>query len=50
VPDVARYLIDRGLRFAPAVAGDEAAYRAMHTALAGYDVAVNTPDGPVNKE
>jgi len=44
VQDVARYLVERGLRFAPAVAGDEAAYQAMHSILAAYDLAVNTQD------
>jgi len=44
VQEVAGYLIDRGLRFAPAIAGDEAAYTAMHSALAAYDVAVNTQE------
>ena len=31
-----------GLRFAPATQGDEGAYTATHSALAAYDVAVNT--------
>jgi hypothetical protein len=50
VQDVAKYMIDRGLRFAPAVTGDEGAYQAMHSALAAYDVAVNTQEVAVNKE
>jgi len=51
VQDVAKYMIDRGLRFAPAVAGgDEAAYQAMLSALAAYDVAINTQDVATTKE
>jgi hypothetical protein len=42
VQEVANYMIERGLRFAPAVEGDEAAYTAMHSVLAAYDVAVGT--------
>jgi hypothetical protein len=42
VQELAKYMIDHGLRFAPAVEGDEAAYQALHTALATYDVGVNT--------
>ncbi len=41
VQELAKYMIERGLRFAPSVDGDDAAYTAMHTALATYDVAVN---------
>ena len=41
IQDLAKYMIDRGMRFAPSVDGDDAAYTAMHTALATYDVAVN---------
>jgi hypothetical protein len=48
--DVVNFMVDRGLRFAPAVAGDEGAYVAMHTALAAYDVAVNTQDVASNKQ
>jgi hypothetical protein len=51
VQDIAKYMIDRGLRFAPAVgSNDEAAYLAMHSFLAAYDVAVNTQDVAANKE
>jgi hypothetical protein len=31
----------KGLQFAPAVAGDEGAYVAIHRALAAYDSAAN---------
>jgi hypothetical protein len=51
VQAVASYMIDRGLRFAPAVLnGDDAAYQAMLTALAAYDVAISAQDVAVNKE
>lgn len=44
-PDVRKivdYMVANGLRFAPpSEAGDEAAYQALHSALAAYDVAVN---------
>jgi hypothetical protein len=41
VADLVRFMTERGLSFAPAVAGDEAAYRAVHQALAAYDTAVH---------
>jgi hypothetical protein len=52
--DVARlveYMRENGLRFAPAVPGDEAAYRALHSALVAFDagmspVASRPPDKP----
>jgi len=50
VQDITNYMIERGLRFAPAIAGDEAAYTAMHSLLAAYDVAVNTQQVVANKE
>lgn len=40
--EVADYLVANGLRFAPAAAGDEAGYRALHSALVNFDVALNT--------
>ena len=43
VPDLVRWLTDKGLQFAPAIPGDEAAYTALHGALAAYDKAVRTP-------
>src|SRR5262249_46436712 len=42
VKESAAYLIRNGLKFAAATQGAEAAYQAMHSALAAYDVAVNT--------
>jgi len=41
IHDLAKYMIDKGLKFAPAVAGDEAAYQALHAALVALDVTVN---------
>lgn len=38
---VVQYMLENGLRFAAATANDEAAYRAIHSALATYDIAVN---------
>lgn len=35
------YMVKNGLRFAPAVSGDEAAYRAVHSGMAAFDVALN---------
>jgi hypothetical protein len=37
VAELVKYLADNGLRFAPATQGDEAAYRALLTALQSYD-------------
>jgi len=41
VQEIADYMIRNGLKFAAATQGDEAAYQAMQSALAAYDVAVN---------
>jgi hypothetical protein len=35
------YMAEKGLTFAPATAGDEAAYQALYSALANYDVALH---------
>jgi hypothetical protein len=37
VAELVKFLSDNGLVFAPAVPGDEPAYRAMYDALAAYD-------------
>ena len=34
-------MVKNGWRFAPALQTDEAAYRAMHSALVAFDVALN---------
>jgi hypothetical protein len=41
VRELAQHMIDHDLRFAPAVAGDEAAYLKFYQALATYDVIAN---------
>ena len=44
------YLSAKGLSIAPAVQGDEAAYQAVHSALAAYDIAYNTQFASAPKE
>jgi hypothetical protein len=39
--EVVKFMSDKGLKFAPATPGDEAAYRALHQALAIYDVSLS---------
>jgi hypothetical protein len=41
VRELAQYMIAHDLRFAPAVAGDEATYIKFYQALATYDVVAN---------
>jgi hypothetical protein len=43
IQQITAYMIQEGLLFASATPGDESAYRAMHSALAAYDVEVNAP-------
>jgi len=50
IQEVADYMIEKGLRFGPASVNDEATYRAVHAALATYDVAMNTQHGYDPKE
>jgi hypothetical protein len=40
VAELVQQMVDKGLRFAPALPGDETAYSALHQALATYDRAV----------
>jgi hypothetical protein len=40
VAELVEHMNSHGLRFAPAVAGDESAYRALHSALAACDRAL----------
>jgi hypothetical protein len=47
---VAEFLIKSGLTVAPATPGDEAAYNALHTALANYDVGVNAQTAVASKQ
>ncbi len=42
VAELVQNMLDAGLQFAPAVAGDEAAYVALHRALATFDGAMQT--------
>lgn len=37
VSELVNYMKEKGLRFAPAVTGEEAAYRALHQAMVAYD-------------
>jgi hypothetical protein len=48
VPELVRFMLTKGLRFAPAVSGDEGAYVALHAALAAYagDVTPRLTAGP----
>jgi hypothetical protein len=45
VLDLVKYMTDNGLQFASAVAGDEAAYVALHRALAAYTQGLQHADG-----
>jgi hypothetical protein len=45
VPELVQHMTQNGLRFAPAVAGDEPAYLALHQALAEYRRAVSPNQG-----
>jgi hypothetical protein len=47
IQDVAGYMIREGLQFAPALPGDERAYRAVHSAFAAYDMAVHQEASPL---
>jgi hypothetical protein len=44
VAELVKYMSDKGLRFAPATPGDEAAYRALHQALANYDMSISVAE------
>jgi hypothetical protein len=50
VQEVVEYLVQNGLRVAPATAADEAAYRALHSALATYNIAMNSQTAAPQKE
>lgn len=41
VQDLVKYMADNGLQFASAVAGEEAAYLALHRALVAYEMSLN---------
>lgn len=42
VADLTRHMSSQGLKFAPATAGDEASYTALHRSMATYDTALNS--------
>jgi hypothetical protein len=42
VQELLNYMTANGLRFAPSTSGDEAAYQALHDALAGWSVALES--------
>jgi hypothetical protein len=42
IQEVADYMVANGLRFAPSTVSDEAGYRALHSALVAFDIALNT--------
>lgn len=50
IQDVTDYLVSNGLRFAPATAGDEAGYRAFHSMMVQFDVALNNGTAPSESE
>jgi len=39
VPELVKYMSEQGLRFAPAVPGEEGPYQALYQALVSYDLA-----------
>ncbi len=41
VPELVEHMVKQGLRFAPAVPGDEQAYVALHQAVVNYDLAMH---------
>ncbi len=48
VQEVSDYMVANGLRFAPATVYDEGGYRALHSALVAFDIALNT--GPSSSD
>jgi hypothetical protein len=50
VKELIDYMRSKGLTFAPAVSGDEAAYQALYQALAAYDVAAHDGIRTAKKE
>jgi hypothetical protein len=45
VPELVQYMAQRGLKFAPATGGDEAAYSALYSHLVGYALQANRAGG-----
>src|SRR5262249_45836004 len=50
VQDLVDYMARKGLRFAPSISGDEAAYQAVHNALVGWSVALENQVASAGKE
>jgi hypothetical protein len=50
VAELVRYMGENGLRFAPAVTGNEAAYLALQRALAAYDLQAHAASSRANLE
>jgi len=50
VQELVDYMVKNGLRFGPATANDEPAYRAVHSALATFDIAMNAAAGSEGKD
>jgi len=50
VQDLVDYMVANGMVFAPATANDEFAYRALHSVLASYDIALNAQLGVPTKD
>ena len=46
VPELVKQMTDKGLQFAPAIPGDEGAYKALHQTLAAADRALHATTKP----
>jgi len=50
VPELVRWMMEKGLQFAPALPGDVGAYTSMHHALAAHDRALHGSEKPTEPE
>jgi hypothetical protein len=50
IQEVADFMVANGLRFAPATVNDEAGYRALHSALVAFDIALNSSVPTIDPE
>jgi hypothetical protein len=50
VADLVKFMLDRGLTFAPAVTGDEPAYLAVHHALSAYDAGLKAQSATASEK
>jgi hypothetical protein len=41
IQELVKYVLEKGLTFAPAIAGDEGSYQALHSALVAHNIAVS---------